>query len=72
MNKHKNPLPLKAPENRHADETDLLELESRHNGDHYEQLPVDTKKKEIDGLWVAAFLLGMLLLLLFVHWLRTN
>ena len=68
MSKHKKHLTLEAPEIRHPDEMELPELESRHNGDHG-QLPMHAKK-QIDGIWVAAFLLGMLLLLLFVHWMR--
>lgn len=46
-------------------QSDFSELEKRLAGDEFGKA-----KKEISGIWVLIFLLGLLILLVVQHWLR--
>lgn len=68
MRKHKKRLTIDAPARRLAEPPAKLDVENRLNGDHGESS--GTARKQIDGIWVAVFLMGLLLLLLLLGWLK--
>ena len=68
MTKHKKRLTVDVPESRLAEPPAKLDVENRLNGDHSN--PSGKAKKQFDGIWVAAFMLGLLLLLLLLAWLE--
>ena len=68
MSKYKKPLIAAAPESRLSEKAGLAEFENRLDGEP--RMPQGQAKKAINGIWIAAFLLGLLLLLFLQHWLR--
>ncbi len=68
MSKHRKRLTIDAPERRLADPSAKLDVENRLDGDHSQSS--GKAKKQIDGIWVAVFMLGLLLLLLLLAWLE--
>ena len=68
MSKHKKSLVAEAPESRLSEKPVLPEFENRLDGEP--RKPQGQAKKEINGIWIAVFMLGLLLFLFLQHWLR--
>ncbi len=57
MRKHKKHLTAEAPESRFSEKAGLSDIENRPGGD--DSKSQGHAKKEINGIWIAGFLLGL-------------